>query len=412
MYDFSTATDRSNSLSVKWDRNAIRSICNNADALPFWVADMDFQAPPSVVEALQEQVTHGILGYPAVNDTPEVFVQWAERRHQWNVQSSEVIVSPGMLASVAALVELLSSEGDQIILPMPAYQPFVHIIRNLNRRIAAWPMHYDEHQHQFSCDMALLEHLAQQADTSLLIFCSPHNPTGRVFTPEELQEVAAIVHRHDIAVISDEIHADLTLPGYTHTPFDVIAREKQIVCATCMAPSKTFNIAGEHLSVVVCSTDELTRVLRSRFRALHLSPDLLATITAIGAYRGGYEWLQELREHLRCQVSLIQRLLEEQHSELHFVTPEASFIGFLDCSSIYDAVVQDERAHPELYDRKISPSGGLLSRFFGQRAKVAMNDGTWFGADYARFVRFNYGTSESAVTEAIMSIVEAERSLH
>lgn len=411
MFDFTTAVDRSGSLSVKWNTEAIRSICGNSDAAPFWVADMDFKAPPSVITALAKQVDHGVLGYPDFSTVQSVFSHWAQKRHAWHVEPREVITSPGMLASIATLVELESAQGDEIILPMPAYQPFVHIIRNLGRKVRKWPMLYNTEQRRFSLDLPLLEKLASRDSTSILLFCSPHNPTGRVFTESELTAVAEIASNHGLTVLSDEIHADLTLPGHKHIPFDLLARRYRVSCATCMAPSKTFNIAGEHFSIVVCSTGELTAKLKHRFKALHLSPDILATVTALGAYEGGFSWLTSLREHLVSNIDLISRKLDASGSGLHFIVPEASFIGLIDCFEIYDRVEADALRHPDLYDRSISPSGGLLSRFFGQRAAVAMNDGTWFGSNYGRFTRLNYGTSTEAISSAIDAMITAAERL-
>ena len=411
MYDFSTTIDRKNSLSVKWNREAIRSICNNPDAQPFWVADMDFPAPPSVLSALQGQVTHGVLGYPAFSTTQTVFASWAQKRHNWEVDPKDVVPTPGMLASIATLVELLSEVGDKIILPMPAYQPFVHIITGLGRIIVEWPLHYESNTHAFSLDMPLFEQLSSHKDTPLLLFCSPHNPTGRVFFETELMAIAQIAALNNIAVISDEIHADLTLPGYRHIPFDTVARTYGITCATCMAPSKTFNIAGEHFSIIVSSHGELRNRLKQRLQALHISPDILATVTALSAYQGGFDWLNELRSHLASQIEQISSLLNSSSSGLSLVTPEASFIAFIDCSSIYDAVLEDAAAHPALYEKRTSPQGGLLSRFFGQRAGIAMNDGSWFGTGYKYFVRFNYGTQTSAVSQAISAMIQAVEGL-
>jgi cystathionine beta-lyase len=410
-YDFTKSTDRKESISVKYNRRAIESICNNPDALPFWVADMDFTAPPSVISALASQVDHGVFGYPLFESIGETFSHWALKRHDWQVDPSSVVQAPGMLASIAILVEMLSKSGDSIILPMPAYQPFVHIIKNLGRKLVPWPFLYDTQSHTFTLDIPLLGHLLETEHAPLLLFCSPHNPTGRVFSRQELEAVAEIAHEHSLTIISDEIHADLTLLGHTHIPFDVIAKEYAVPCATCMAPSKTFNIAGEHFSEVICSNRTLEKELRHRLRSLHLSPDLLATATAEAAYKGGFAWLTGLREHLSEQVSYITRRLEESRSGLHFVVPEASFIGFIDCSERFEAIKADEAANPELYDRSRSPSGGVVSRFFGQRANIAMNDGTWFGSNYGQFVRFNYGTTREAVTNAIESIIAAVENL-
>lgn len=410
-YDFSQASNRKESLSVKWNKRAIESICNNPKALPFWVADMDFTAPPSVLSALANQVDHGVFGYPLFDSIGKTFSQWALKRHDWQVEPASVVQAPGMLASIAVLVELLSKAGDSIILPTPTYQPFVHIIEDLGRKLVPWPLHYDKQSHRFTLDIPLLKLLAKEKDTPLLLFCSPHNPTGRVFSRHELEAVAEVAHERSLSIISDEIHADLTLPEHDHIPFDVVAKEYGIPCATCMAPSKTFNIAGEHFSVVISSDDGLQRELSHRLKALHLSPDLLATATAEAAYKGGYEWLMALRDHLSQQVSFITKRLEESDCGLHFIVPEASFIGFIDCSTKLELIKADESAHPQLYDRGRSPYSGVVSRFFGQRANIAMNDGTWFGSEYGQFVRFNYGTTREAVSQAMDAIIAAVEAL-
>ena len=411
MYDFSQEVDRTHSLSVKWNKDAIKSICNNPKALPFWVADMDFQAPPTVIDILKTQVEHGVLGYPVFESLSGTFASWARRRHGWNVESNSVITSPGMLASIALLVEIQSNRGDSIILPMPAYQPFVHIIKGLERHVVQWPLSYDRESHRFSLDIPLLEQLAREKHTPVLLFCSPHNPTGRVFTQEELDQVAKIAARYSLTVISDEIHADLSLAGHTHIPFDVVAKRHGVQAVTCMAPSKTFNIAGEHFSVAVCSDDELEKRVKRRMRALHLAPDLLASASAFAAYEGGYEWLEALRIHLAKQVDFITSRLEDSGSRLHFVVPQASFIGFIDCSEVFEAIRADAKANRDLYNPLTSVEGGLASRFFGQRAGIAMNDGTWFGSDYRQFVRFNYGTTLQSVSHAMDAIVTAAGNL-
>ncbi len=411
-FDFTTPIDRCNSLSVKWDKEAIASICNNGEAKPYWVADMDFTAPPAVLEALQAQITHGVFGYPKFDTLKETIVAWAKQRHQWVIDPTLMASSPGMLASIASLVELYSEKGDGIVLPMPAYKPFVNIIKGLGRTLVPWPMHYDTDRAHFTLDFVTLRKLLAQPQNPLLLFCSPHNPTGRVFTEKELTAIAEIAAEFSTTIISDEIHADLTFPGITHIPFGVIADRYSIRCATCIAPSKTFNIAGEHFSTVVCSSKAMHLQLTRRMRALHISPDVRATVTALAAYKNGYEWLMQLNKFLLTQTQLITHLLQESKTGLKFIVPEASFIGLIDCSVIYKRVAEDAKNNPSLYNPNTSLEGGLLSRFFGQRAGVALNDGTWFGNDYAQFVRFNYGTSPQAVKEALKSMIEAVKALN
>lgn len=409
--DFDRILDRTGSLSVKWDKRAISRICNNPDAIPHWVADMDFAVPPSVADALRAQADHAVLGYPHFDSLRETFIAWTAKRHRWKVDVSSVVITPGLLTSLALMIEMLGQKGDGIILPLPAYKPFVDIIENLERTPVPLHMPYDAASARFSLDPDELERLMAKPENRMLLFCSPHNPTGIVFTERELDDIARLSARYGVIVLSDEIHADLTFPGINHIPFDVAARRHGAVCATCMAPSKTFNIAGEHYSVVVCTDDNVRTHLIHRLRTLHMGADLLAATTAAAAYNGGYEWLMELNEYLMRQALHIENRLAQSGTGLEFVTPRASFIGMIDCRNIFDRVAADARSHPELYDNSRSPDGGLLSRFFGQRAAVAMNDGTWFGDRYGQFVRFNYGTPRVRVDEALDRIIAAVRNL-
>lgn len=410
-FNFNTLIERRGSLSVKYNREAITSICNNGDANPFWVADMDFAAPPAVLEALQQQVDHGILGYPRFPHLTETIGTWLERRHGWRVNQSLIATAPGMLSSIATLVELYSQEGEGVIVPMPAYRPFVTIVESLGRELIPWPMHYDG-EGKFSLDFDHLSHLLEASRPPLLIFCSPHNPTGRVFTLEELYQLVELCATFKVTIISDEIHGDLTFPQTTHYPLGAIAEGSGVECATCVAPSKTFNIAGQHFSSVVCSSSAMHRKLTQRLEALRISPDILATVAASAAYSGGYEWLISLNNYLSNQAKNIAKQLKEGGSGLLFVPPEASFIGLIDCSAIYERVALDAENNSELYNPKLSPQGGLLSRFFGQRAAIAMNDGSWFGRGWEHFVRFNFATTEKRIEEALVAITTAIENLN
>ena len=410
-FDFNDLVERSNSLSVKYNKEAIASICGNPNARPFWVADMDFKAPPAALHALQGQIEHGILGYPRITDLEETIALWTLKRHAWSVDPASIVLSPGMLASIAHLVELYSEEGEAIILPMPAYRPFVSIIKGLKRQLVPWPMLYDGAGH-FTLDFDLLQSLIIQSKARLILFCSPHNPTGRVFNREELTALIEIASRFKTTIISDEIHGDLTFPQNSHTPLGLLAQEAAVQCATCIAPSKTFNIAGQHFSAVISSSPQMHNLLASRMMVMRSSPDILASVAARAAYKGGYEWLMALNQFLSDQMAWIEKTLTESATGLLFVPPEASFIGLIDCSAIYEQVVADSLKNRELYDVKKSPQGGLLSRFFGQKAAIAMNDGSWFGTEWDHFVRFNFATSRGRVAEALASIMKAARALN
>ncbi len=406
---FDKKIDRSETYSVKYNKRVIRTFTNNEDAAPFWVADMDFSSPQVVLDALQKEIDSTILGYPYIKGVEQSFISFAEKRHNITIDPSLVAIAPGMLASIATLVELYSKEGDSIVLPFPSYHPFVDIINNLNREIVAWPFLYDENNHTFSLDFATLEKVTKEKSPSILLFCSPHNPTGVVFSKEDLEKTAKIAKQSNMVVISDEIHADLAFKGVKHIPFSEIAALYDLPCATCMAPSKTFNIAGEHFSVVVCSDVEMKNRFTKRLKALQISPDVLATVASKAAYDGGYDWLISLIQYLEENSKMIKELLEKHNSTMHFITPEASFIGFIECKHLYRTLLVDKEKHPSLYASR--GDGGILSRFFGQKAHIAMNDGSWFGDEYKEFVRFNYAAPKEVVQQAILKLIEAEKEL-
>jgi len=409
MCDFDKKIDRKDTYSVKYSKKIIRSFANNEDATPFWVADMDFSSPKVVLDALQQEINNSILGYPYIKDVTQSFISFAHQRHGISIDPSLVTIAPGMLASIAILVELYSKEGDGIILPFPSYHPFVDIIENLHREILPWPFSYDDQAHSFSLNFPLLETITKEKNPPILLFCSPHNPTGIVFSKEELDRIAIIAKNTNMLIISDEIHADLSLKNAKHIPFSIIASSHGIPCATCMAPSKTFNIAGEHFSVVIFNEMEMKKTFTHRLHALQISPDVLATVASKAAYDGGYNWLLSLIDYLEENIRIIQKTLAEYESSIVFVAPQASFIGFLDCKHLYKCVEKDSKRNPHFYASR--GDGGLLSRFFGQKAGIAMNDGSWFGPDYVEFVRFNYGAPKERVKQAIIDICEAEKAL-
>ena len=397
--------DRRNSPSVKWNSGAVKSICNNSTATPFWVADMDFKSPLAVREALAKATEHGLFGYSKFDEVEESYIKWAKEWHFWSVDKSLIIPFSGMLSSISLLIELYSKEGDSIILPMPAYNPFIRIIKGLNRKIVKWELSYDSLKGRFLLDFDSLEKLAKSENSPLLLFCSPHNPTGRVFSYDEIDTIAQIAKTNNITVISDEIHSDLKHPLFVHTPFDVVAKKYDLECATCVSPSKTFNIAGEHFSYIICSEETMYKRVSARQKALNLRPSLLATTMALAAYKEGKTYLNSLLDYLVKNSSLLENSFKD--SPLKYVKPEASFIALIDCSSIAERVSVDAKNNSKLYNPLSSPEGGLLSRFFGLRASVAMNDGSWFGKEYSNFVRFNFGTEFNLVNWAADSMLEA-----
>lgn len=412
-YDFDTPVSRKGTLSVKWDEKAIQGICGNPEAEPFWVADMDLRSPTEVKDALCKAAQLGVYGYPDFTGNEELFAAWALKRHGWKVDPSDVTICQGLLSSIALLTELVTKESDGIIIPVPAYQPFLRLVKNYNRKLAPWHLVYDSQTAKFSLDFEEFERLCADPQNTLLVFCSPHNPAGIVWDREVLLKIAQIAAKHGVTVVSDEIHCDLAFEGEHHVPFNVVAKEAGCKAVTCMAPSKTFNIAGEHFSVVIFDDAELQKAFVKRQEQLFATePSLLSGTAARAGYEHGYEWLAQLRGYLRDNVKFIDTFCKDRIPQMKVVMPQASFICFIDCAGLLPLVEEDAKKNPTLYDPTNSPSGGLLSRFFGVRTKVAVNDGTWFGGEaYKQFVRFNYGTSRSVIEQALLRVEAAVRAL-
>lgn len=409
MYDFDQAVNRKGTLSVKWNEDAIASIAGNRNAEPFWVADMDFRVAPEIQQEMVKAAESGTYGYPHFDGNRETFCAWAQRRHGWTVPQEEVVICQGMLTSIAMMVETLTQPGDGVIVPMPAYQPFIRIVKNLERTLVGWPLTYDSPTHRFSLDWEALDLLCQNA--KMIIFCNPQNPSGVDFPEADLQRLCEIAQKHHTMIICDEIHADLAF-GH-HVPLLEVADNYDVRAVTCMAPSKTFNIAGEHFSVVVTHDEMIRKTLRRRMSQLFSGEtSFFSTTAAIAAYRSGYPWLMELIPYLEGNCDTIESYFRQHLPSLTFIRPQASFIGFIDCAPILPMVEQDAMANPDLYDPEKSPAGGLLSRFFGQRASVAVNDGTWFGGNsYRQFVRFNYGVRRENIIGALKRMERAVKAL-
>nr|WP_321307423.1 aminotransferase class I/II-fold pyridoxal phosphate-dependent enzyme [uncultured Sphaerochaeta sp.] len=402
---FDQITDRRSSLSVKWNKEVIASICGNPEAEPFWVADMDFPVAPEVSRQAQKLAGHAIYGYPYDPRQKEAFLGWAKQWHQMDLSQNQVVLSQGVLNSIAILLDLLSKEKDEIIVPFPSYQPFVTMVNNLGRTLSPWPLSYDEHDHQFSLDWDAFEKLCKTA--KILIFCSPHNPSGLVFSEAELTKLCSIAKEHGVTIISDEIHADLRFNSFV----SLLEVGKKTGCESiaCMAPSKTFNMAGEHYSITLFNNPSLKKAYEKKLQQLFLSGNSTFAMTlATAAYQSGGTWLSELLTYLQDNLAYIEETLQKHVPEIVCIKPKASFITLLDCSALLPLVEKDRDAHPELYDSKKSPGGGLLSRYFGQRAKVAFNDGTWFGGEeYRKFVRINFGTQRIRLEQAMERIIRA-----
>lgn len=396
MNSFESSPDRRGTNCEKWDKKAISSIAGSEDALPFWVADMDFYAPQSVIDKAVEIADSGVYGYPVFDDLESIFSSWLIRKHKWKVEKESITYSMGLLHGIALSIDLFTKPGDRIIVPSPTYRPFRELCALSGRIMDELPLDYNNYT--FSLDLDKLEEKAETA--AMILFCSPHNPTGIVFKEEELERVLEIGKKYNIPVLSDEIHADLVHPGKIHIPMGKANEKIKARTITFMAPSKTFNLAGEHSAFLVFSDKEMMKAWKERQSALWLTtPGYFIGEMTRAAYTECDEYNRELSKYLKGNSDYIEEFFNTYDTGIKKVRGNSSFVTFLDCSAVYEKVEKEVLSHPDEY--RGGDGGGVLSRFFGVRAKTAMNDGGWFGEQYKRFVRFNFGTNRNDVKNAL-----------
>lgn len=385
--DFDQQFERNNTNSVKFD--VLQTVFGSEDVLPMWVADTDFAAPDAVLKALVERAQHPIYGYSLFPESLyQALIDWFDARHQWKIERESILLTPGVVPSLHAVLMAFAAEGEGIIVQPPVYPPFFSAAAKTGRTLVANPLVHCDGEYRMDFDH--LERCAPQA--RVLALCSPHNPVGRVWREDELKTVLEIARRHNLVILSDDIHCDLTFAGHRHTVLANLATaDDQII--TAVAPSKTFNIAGMGLSALVVPDPMHRQALKRTFEAMHMEPANPFSITAFEAsYRHGGPWLDELLEYLQGNVQLVSRYLAEHAPEIRMDLPEGTYLLWLDCS-------------------RLGLSDAELKTFFIHEARVGMNPGITFGEQGSGYMRLNIGTQRAVVQQALERICQAVRTL-
>lgn len=388
-FNFDEIIDRTNSDSVKLER--LKPLFGRDDLIPLWVADMDFKSPPAVIEALKQRVEHGLFGYTiAPKAWVDAIIHWLERRYRWEVEKEQILFVPGVVKGFAFAIDEFTQKGDKIIIQPPVYHPFRLVTQSLERKVINNPLVLTDGQYTMDFD-GLLEIISNN-DCKMLILCNPHNPGGRVWSPEELRQLAEICYDNHIMVVSDEIHADLALPGYTHTPFATVSAKAEKSSLTLMAPSKTFNIAGIVSSFAVIPDKEIREKYLNYLEPRELTQGTLFAYTATtAAYNECDEWLSEVIKYVKDNVDYVNNYLKENIPQIKAILPEASFLIWLDC-------------------RELNFSQSDLVKFFVEKANLALNDGAIFGPGGEGFMRLNVGTSRKVLEKALNNLKKAFQS--
>jgi cystathionine beta-lyase len=386
-FDFDAILDRRGTGSYKWD------FCERAfgekDVIPMWVADMDFAAPPAVIDALKARAAHGAYGYPmAPKSFWTTLSEWLKRRQDWAVGRNAMTLLPGVVPALNLCVNAFTRPGDKIVIQTPVYHPFYGAVENNGRRIVRNPLAFDGRR--FTMDFDHLKSL-DDARTRMIILCSPHNPVGRVWTGEELGRLAEIAAGGGWVVVADEIHGDLILPGRRFTPFAAISKDAADRTVTLTAPSKTFNVAGLSTAAAIIGNTSLKALFDSQVQSSGLTMGNVFGLAAFeAAYREGDAWLDALLAYLAGNAEFAGRFLAERTPGIRLIAPEGTYLGLLDCRGLGLEQVE-------------------LDRFFLREAKVYFDPGPRFGEELRGFQRINLGCPRPLLREALERIERALR---
>lgn len=383
-YDFSRPTDRRGTDSYKWDS------APEADIIPLWVADMDFETFPGITEALQRRVAHGIFGYTRVPEAYyEAVCNWFGKHHGWHINREDIIYTSGVVPAVSAVIKALTLPGDQVIVQGPVYNCFFSSIRNNGCETVSNSLIYNKEELRYEIDFDDLERKLAHERARLMLICNPHNPGGRVWTRDELTRVAELCHKYGVRVVSDEIHCELTLYDNEYVPFGSLPDELSRGSITCCSPSKAFNTAGLQIANIVCRDAEV----RNRIdRAININEvcdvNPFGVIALQAAYSDeGYEWLTQLRAYISSNYDLLRERFARELPKCKVMRMEGTYLAWIDCSELH--ISSDE-----------------IEEMLMHENKVWVNAGSMYGTEGAAFIRINMACTSELLNEGITRIVK------
>ncbi|HBG8549537.1 TPA: pyridoxal phosphate-dependent aminotransferase [Clostridioides difficile] len=384
-YNFNEIVDRSNNFSSKWSEMEKKYGTN--DLLPMWVADMDFKAAPCIIDSLKNRLEQEIYGYTTRPDSyNESIVNWLNRRHNWKIKSEWLIYSPGVIPAISLLINELTKENDKIMIQEPVYSPFNSVVKNNNRELVISPLQKLENGN-YIMDYEDIENKIK--DVKLFILCNPHNPVGRVWTKDELKKLGDICLKYNVKIISDEIHSDIILKKHKHIPMASISKEFKKNTITCMAPTKTFNIAGLQSSYVILPDEKDYKLLDDAFTRIDIKRNNCFSLVATEAsYNNGESWLESFLEYLESNIDFAIKYINENMPKLKVRKPEGTYLLWVDFNALG---LSDEE----------------LESILVQKGKVALNQGNSFGIGGSGYQRINLACPRSMLEEALIRIKNA-----
>lgn len=389
-YDFDKVIDRTGTNAVKLE--ALQRLYGRTDLLPLWVADMDFETPSFITEALRQRLEHSLFGYTEMPDNYwAVVADWIDSHHNWKVEQEWLTYIPGIVKGIGMVVNFFVKEDEKVIIQPPVYHPFRLTPQGNGRQVVYNPLR-EEADGTYSMDFENLEQVADEK-CRVLLLSNPHNPGGVVWNRETLVRLADFCYKHHILVVSDEIHCDMALWGNRHIPFASVSAEAAACSITFGAPSKTFNIAGIVSSYAIVPNEEIRRPFYRWLEANELNePTLFAPIATLAAFSQGEAWRQEMLHYIEGNIRLVMEFCMVHVPQIKPLCPQASFLVWLDC-------------------RKLGLNHEQLVNLFVDRAHLALNDGEMFGTGGEGFMRMNVASPRSVIRQALEQLAEAVRTL-
>jgi cystathionine beta-lyase len=383
-HDFDVPIDRAGTHCEKFDGRLQQF--GRADVNPLWIADMDFAVPACVSQALSVRLQHPIFGYTLYPDSLyDAIIEWFARRHQWTIPREWIVLTPGVVPSLYAAVQAFAGIGEGVIVQPPVYPPFFSAVTANRRQLIPNPLR--ESNGHYRMDLEHLENAARQG-ARLLLLCSPHNPVGCVWDQTQLHELLQVARRHQMTIVSDDIHCDIVYPGAKHTMLARLAEPTDRII-TAISPGKTFNIQGLGLSALVMPHAAQREAIAQAFGTLDAGNSNPFSISAFeAAYRGGESWLEALITYLDATVDFVADYLRQHLPQIRLIRPQASYLVWLDC-------------------RELGMDDHALRNFMVNRCRLGLNPGDIYGSGGSGFMRMNIGTTRQRVCEALASISQA-----
>ncbi len=396
-YDFDLVCDRTNTSCAKWD--ALKNVFGREDVIPMWVADMDFPAAKPIVEALRKRAEHEFYGYPhAGTKLIEAITDRMHRKFGWKVEPEWIVLTPGVIPALSAAVRAFTHPGDEVIVQQPVYYPFFPVVTSSGCQVVnnglqlidgRYQMDYEDLESKFQPRTGMH---SGHSRARAIILCNPQNPVGRLWTKEELTRMGETAIRNGALVISDEIHCEILYGGHKHTPFATISEEFAQNCVVCMAPSKTFNLAGLHASSIIIPNKKLRNCFADQMSAMVPGPNVFGLTAMEAAYRYGDEWLEQFLGYLEGNLEITMDSFARRIPRIKVIKPQGTYLVWLDC-------------------RELGMDNEALRTFMREKARIGLDDGFLFGVAGSGFQRMNIACPRAILHAALGRMETAVNSL-